>query len=465
MRIYCDSNIFRKIKQGSSQFNETVYLTMESLQPHFLFLFSEAHLWDLSKSSESYRNQDLQAMEVYVKNNYISRDHIKKQLHFYLATPAEAYEGMDFQASSDFLQDPYEGFNSLFDFEGGEQLGTIFKGLFDLPIMPDINIDTSMLQPEHREMAEQFKGVRSINDALKKMKGVGDLLDSNSAFKKHRSMLSTYLDRDEYSYDEWSFDFDQRMKETAFGKSFTELVEEMTPQADRNDRYTNFINTYVQLDFFGITEERSGSKQKLKKNSHMDLNKDAMHVFFASHTDYFVTDDIGVQTKAFILYRLFNVNTQVLSVKDFIARSFLLIKNEDSNATFVQGLSFSLKQGFVVNQSLLKQQTVIKTLYPTFNYFNRVQINAEKDQKNVQLFQYIENPNGVMYAEIELLIDKAERVFGKSIDLKGKAHLGEFLSQEIGTPIRTWKLNKGEITLSWEKNDVDRPIIVLTIWI
>ncbi|MBE9599929.1 hypothetical protein [Pedobacter sp. MC2016-24] len=254
------------------------------------------------------------------------------------------------------------------------------------------------------------------------------------------------------------------MKDTAFGKSFTEMVDLTMVESDRNDEYTSFINTYVQLEFFGITEERTGKKNKLKKNSHLDLNKDAVHAFFASKADYFVTDDIGVQTKAFIVYKLFNIQTKVLSVQDFIARSMLLLKNEDTIASFYGGLSFSLKKGFMINQSLLDQRQLIKLLYPVFNYYNRMQINQNERGQSIQLFKSYEISYGIMFAEIALLISKCERVFGRAIDLKDEEKLSEFKEYEDGEFIRTWKHNGLDITLSWEKNTLGQSIIVLTMW-
>ncbi|MBE9599930.1 hypothetical protein [Pedobacter sp. MC2016-24] len=182
MRIYCDSNVFRKAKRTSKQFNQAVYNTLEALNEHFVFLFSEAHLADLTKSQEDYRKEDLILMERYVKNNYFCRDHIKKEIQILLATPTEAYDSKDFQASDEFLENPYDSVSKIFDFEGGEEYGNLFKSIFDLPIFPanDINVET--VQPEHRELLEQFKGVRTINDALKKLQGLGQMLDSDSVF-------------------------------------------------------------------------------------------------------------------------------------------------------------------------------------------------------------------------------------------------------------------------------------------
>ncbi|MDQ1149676.1 hypothetical protein QE382_001660 [Sphingobacterium zeae] len=122
MRIYCDSNIFRKAKSTSNQFNKEVYDAMESLSDICLFLFSEAHLDDLSKSNEHYRNEDLTLMERYVNNNYICRYHIYKKINFLLATPTEAYNSHDFAAQENYLKDPVDYINNLLNTEDNEYL-------------------------------------------------------------------------------------------------------------------------------------------------------------------------------------------------------------------------------------------------------------------------------------------------------------------------------------------------------
>src|SRR5690606_4274114 len=120
-------------------------------------------------------------------------------------------------------------------------------------------------------------------DFLKNIGGFGNFLTNPKEFRKYQKLLSNFVNRDTYSYDQWSFDFDQKLKETFFGKSFKELVEITISESDKNDFYTNFINTYTGLESFGVTEERTGKNGKLKKNSFMDIYRDATHAFFATY--------------------------------------------------------------------------------------------------------------------------------------------------------------------------------------
>lgn len=465
MRIYLDSNVFRKTKTTSKQFNSSLFEAVECLKECFIFPFSEGHLHDLSKSKITYRDEDLKHMERYVGNNYICRDHIKKELHFYLATPTEAYEGINFEEMNTALVDPFKYINEMFDFEGGEAFKGIFDNLYNMPIFNFSEIENSALRPEHKDVFEEFEGISSINDALKKFKGIGEKLDNPKDFKKYKNLLSPYIDRKEYSFEECSFDFDERMKDTLFGKTFSEMVELTIGDADQNDDYTRFINSYTSLEFYGVTEERSGSKQKLKQNSYWDIHKDAVHAFFASKSDYFVTDDFGVQTKAFIVYKLLGIKTEVLSVKDFIAKSVFLIKNEDNIGSFVKGVTYSLEKGFVINRSVIENRQVIKLIYPVFNYFNRVQVNSDNKVRNIQLFRSSEIKGGIMFAEIDLIVHKCSTLFGSDVEFKGQNKLPEYGNFENGDFIRKWKCGESIITISWENNTLGDRIVVLTIWI
>jgi len=462
MRIYCDSNIFRKAKKSSSQYFEPIYNTLESLKESFLFLFSEAHLHDLSKSPEKYRDEDLLHMEEYVKNNYLYRDPIKKEFHYYLATPGEAYKGFDFEAMDSALNDPYTYLNSMFDFEGGEIFGNIFKNLFNLPIFgsSDIHIDDS----KYPELISGFNNVRTINDALKQLKGINTILDSKKDYKKYRDPIFDFINRDDYSYEKWSFEFNERMKNTAFGKPFTEMVELTIADSDKNDEYTRFINTYTNLEFYGVTQEKTPKKQQLKKNSFWDIHKDAAHAYYASKVDYLVTDDHGLQTKGFITYKLLGIETQVLSVKDFIAKSVFLLKNEDNLNSFYDGITYTLRKGFIINQSVIEDKKVVKLPYPVFNYFNRIQVNIAAENSSIQLFKSYDIKYGIMFAEIDLLIQKCYKIFSQDVDFKSQNNLEEFKSYEDGEFIRKWKYGKTIITLSWEKNTLGQAIIVMTIW-
>jgi hypothetical protein len=464
MRIYCDSNIFRKTKPASKDFKPSWFNSLESLSKDFIFLFSEAHLNDLGEITDANRQfiiEDLNHIETYVKNSYLYRDHVKKTFHYYLATPAEAYQGMDFAAINNFFDDPQAYMDSLFDFEGGQELGEMMETLYNLPIFSLDKIDLLGLSED--DPLNNFKDVKTINDALKQFQGYGEILSSKLEYKKYRNLFSGYTRREEYSYDKWSFEFNERMKDTVYQKTFSELVDLTIADADKNDKYTRFINTYTNLEFFGVTLEKEGTTKKNKKNSFWDIHRDATHAYYASYADYLVSEDKGMLTKAFITYKLLNIDTQVLSPEDFVNRAAMLLKNEDTSDSFFEGLQFMLQHGKSIIQTTLDQPQIIKSSYPILNYFNRIQINKELAGHSLQLYRASDSHKGVMYVELQTLIMKCNKLFRSNLLIEPEETLTNLGGYITGESIRNWKVGKSLISLYYSMNTLQHHIIVLEI--
>src|SRR5258708_14852330 len=130
------------------------------------------------------------------------------------------------------------------------------------------------------------------------------------------------------------------------------------------------------LEVFGITNERSGKEGK--DFAVERLNTEGIDDYFASYTDYFVTDDKGLQMKAHILYQLFKLPTKVLSTRDLLNSQTILMNREETLDT----LSASLRHDLAHSLQLFRKQNIgdnsVTETYKTesiyFNYFNRLQL-------------------------------------------------------------------------------------------
>lgn len=158
----------------------------------------------------------------------------------------------------------------------------------------------------------------------------------------------------------------------------------------------------------------------------LEIQRDAAHAYFASRTKYFVSHDKGVLSKAFITYKMFDIKTEVLSVNDFITKSKFLLDNEEDLSSFHKGLKLSLKNGFVIHQSILTGDQVIKLHYPVLNYFDRLQLNVYHGKQAIILFQSAEDGQGNMWAEFDLLITKCTHLFGLPTDYKERLDIAEY---------------------------------------
>ena len=460
MRIYFDSNIFRKIRKDSRVFELNLYETVERLRKAFVFIFSDAHLSDLSNSDPSYREKDLKHMEEYVGNNFFSFDHVHKKFHVYLATPQQAYAAQDFHTYQHALENPIKAIEELFNEDEAQILKPFMNMLLDLPITKNLYSGEEFSALMTPEVTEAMTKIHTLRDALDGASGVSGMLTNKNEFSAMQSMMLSYINRRDYSFDAWSFDFDQRMKTTAFGKTFTEMVDMTCAGLPKDDTYNRFINFYTYLEYLGVTEERVGGKRK--KNSMLDLQKDAAHAYFASNTDYFVSDDRGVLSKAFITYKMFGIQTEVLSVADFITKSGFLLKNEEDLSSFGKGIKFSINNGFVMEHSALTGSQLIKLSYPVLNYFDRLQFSNLPNDSSILLFRSPRTSHGMMWAEFDLLLSKCIQLFGVPSDRKERLDINSYNNKDNARD-RRWNIGKSEIILDFGQTSNNESVILLQI--
>ena len=82
--------------------------------------------------------------------------------------------------------------------------------------------------------------------------------------------------------------------------------------------------SYILLDLFGV------NKETRKKVKFRNMQVDCYHSFFGSYCDCMVSDDEGMRLKSKTLYKLFNFNTKVYSIDEFIEKfdeAIITIKN------------------------------------------------------------------------------------------------------------------------------------------
>jgi hypothetical protein len=409
------------------------------LKDKFLFIFSEAHLDDLSKSLPDYRDKDLDFMGEYVKDNFFSFDHVsEKTFQCLLATPKEAFNSKDYAAVRKFEKDPWNIDNLLPDNPEMPEINAInklLKSYFDLPITALATpLDTSSLDQKNKEWIDKilpgYHPEMSIREFMESMSGFSSaLLTDDKQLTELRRFIRDYVDRDKYSFEKWGMEFDEKFKETGFGKTFLEMVDSSLGESQKNNFYQRFTSAYSMLEVYNITQERKSSGG-LKKFDFSSLSTDASHAYYASFCDYLVTDDKGLQAKAHIMYKLFDIPTKIVSIKEFINMRSQLAGQEETIYRFREAINYDINHALLIKDIYSfktdSKITTYKTSHSYFNYFNRFQII--RDQHGTSIVFYCERlgyGNFVMYREIELLINKLISLFGNDIERKGSYSLAE----------------------------------------
>jgi hypothetical protein len=267
------------------------------------------------------------------------------------------------------------------------------------------------------------------------------LLKDEKQVTEIRKYISEYMDRDTYSFEKWGTKFNEKFKETSIGKSFTEMIESLLPENEKDNFNVKFSHAYTLLELYNITQERT--KRGLKKFNLTSLNTDASHAYFGSFCDYLVSDDKGMQVKANIVYQLFGFHTKVLSSADFINISHILLGQEEDYGKFSTSFQYDLKHAFLLNKTSNLETgfevSVYKTTHNYFNYFNRLQIIVDNGHHTYAFYSDRENHGSFfMYRELEIIIRKLLTVFGLDDDAKGVYNFNENNEWELEDVIRRW---------------------------
>lgn len=163
--------------------------------------------------------------------------------------------------------------------------------------------------------------------------------------------------------------FNEQLASSPLGLSFLDIIQASLTQTGLS--YTDFATvyymSYILLDLFGV------NKETRKKVKFRNMQVDCYHSFFGSYCDCMVSDDEGMRLKSKTLYKLFNFNTKVYSIDEFIEKFDEAINNNKKSAReyFDEVLSdYITRQVTRVETKSGQFLTYLSTSYKYFGYFN-----------------------------------------------------------------------------------------------
>jgi hypothetical protein len=435
--------------------------TADQAKGKVLFIFSDAHLVDLKTSENPYRDQDLRFMGEYVEDNYFAVD-VKLEFQCYLADPFSAFYSKDYEAADNIYKN-FSVLTNIFDQLGDTSEALQLKNIFNTFLERPLSLITSMPNLETMEPGSKEWLFKIFPDFSPEMT-MKQLMENNMRFalgfkddkkemRKIRNFIAKNLNRDNYSWDNWKHNFNLKFKDTPFNKTFLEMVDGMLGEHRKNHLYSKITNAYMLLEWYNVTEERTSKGPK--QFTFTSLNQDAQHVYYAAFCDYLVTDDLGMQLKAFIIYQLFNIPTRVLTTQDFINRNHQISNNEDTFGSFKEALIYDLRHAFLLfSKPDIQSDNRIdtyRTNHVYFNYVNRMQlVQGPQERRCVLYCERISFSNFFLYREIASLSGKLTMIFGTDDDLKGEYLVEEKAPQPY---IRKWTLGNTIFKLFVSSNE------------
>jgi hypothetical protein len=420
--VYFDSQIFRYLKNKDKYpgILDTISNLEKCLQENrskFLFFYSHAHLLDLDNDLSDKKYDDLNFIENIVDDNYLCHT-TENKTHYYLFKPNKAYQNM--------VQDKFDGSNlDIREIFSLDKLNEIYDNNPPKEIVESLNLienitlsdlipNINVIPTELKETLSKFLPLSNPNIPFLDYINTVSALNVNfqediSIYKDLRNLISNKTNGAVTSLDLDSFDFVMEMKDTKIEKHFLDFVKDSVHKKD----YTQFdlhYQCYFHLDLLGLETDK---KVKTKNILH-----DAHHSFYASYCDIFVSDDAQIKLKSKIVNKLFDIETKILSIEEFInfVNEYSKKENKNERTLFLEMMDIiiSNKVRKVLNPFPGRRVRIFDNDILLFDYFNEIRLIEEGKSKYVVYRHEIKNYHGANadFKVIEAVVNKAIRLFG-----------------------------------------------------
>jgi hypothetical protein len=204
--------------------------------------------------------------------------------------------------------------------------------------------------------------------------------------------------------------FNEQLSSSPLGLSFIETIKAVLAQTglSSSDSATIYYMSYMMLDLFGV------NKEARKKVKFQNMQADCCHSFFGSYCDCIVNDDEGLRLKSKTLYKLFNFDTKVYSIDEFIEKFEEAINNnKKSGRKYFDEIFNDYIARQILRTEITPEHTLtyLNTSNKFFGYFNCM-IERKSDNETVIILHKNNDLNQPMpVREIEIIVNRMVKVF------------------------------------------------------
>lgn len=301
MKVYIDTNIFDRLEkiEQLEEFEKEKYQKLYDLiiNGKISVPYSNAHLNDLFRGylkNPSYIEKHLSTLDAFTKDLCICQYWGDNKVLWHRRNIREFFESKKSDS-----EDEAQTFEELIKDFPHMQITMAMKKLNPLPAQMKKGFKDPMfaaiypLSKIHNTEAALVEDIFNLNIKLK----------TDYGFYKS---LKNYLIQNIKSNSILLKSIPKENKDTPPHLSFLDDAFEVLKDnyTGENQQYSKVINTFIRQDFEGF-------KTDAQYNNMFD---DAMHTFYASHCDYFITNDDKCHYKAQKTYEQLNINTKVIKI-------------------------------------------------------------------------------------------------------------------------------------------------------
>lgn len=425
-RIYFDSNVFSNLRKNVEPNYQQLNKYIKVYKPNLSFLFSHAHIRDKKNDKQDIKYDDFAYMESLVGDNYLSYDVTEKRSTFYLATPQAVFDNEevndDFEILLNFWKPDANEDNLLTRYK------SFLRGLSSQIQVPNNSELNETLSAEHKSLINQFvptnRTTGTLEDLMVKFTDFAyRMLTDNHTYRELRRILDKQFNDGKFVSKEGSLDFNEALKDSSIQMTFIEYVRNSFNKKDDEtiDYYDLYTTSYIVLDMLGVSKDKLSPKNKFN-----NLFNDALHSYYAGYCDYYVSEDKSSKHKSKALYNLNGVETQVVSVEEFLVILPTIGKSSENHLLhFFEKLSVDIRESARTNEQKVANGTVymmnIKKGNIYLNCFDEI-IEFVNDEESYYFLQKrvrhaLSTAN---YRETGMIVDKCIKVFGMDLNEIGK---------------------------------------------
>ena len=398
--IYFDKQLFSHLFKSQEEKYLVLREKILSHRDEFIFTYSNAHLFDLQQDTTDIKYDEMDFMQSIVDGNHIFYEYpnigVTKESPrsaFSNAAKADDFSWLYNLDLSQITEEQCDAINNTIDIAIKDLRGELeFDWLKKrTPIhSKELTIDKGNL----------ISFVKFVKDNFYKDQNSYKNIRDN-AVKNYNPTLIT-SDNENV--------FNDQLEAAPLGLSFIETIKAVINQFGFNssDATIVYYVSYMLLDLLGV------SKETRKKVKLRNMQTDCMHSFFGGYCDCFVSDDAGILKKSKTLYKLFNIETQIYSIDEFIKVFDEAIKNNQKSASeYFDEICGDYQRRIVTKTETIPPYTLthLGASHIYFGYFNYMLERTSKDETVIMLVKNKKANQLLLIQEIEIIVNRFVYVF------------------------------------------------------
>ena len=398
--IYLDKQVFSHLFNAKEEKYSLLREKILSHKDEFIFLYSNAHLFDLQDDKTDIKYAEMEFMQSIVGENRLIYE--SNKLEVLKQSPRKAFETIgkvgDFSWLENFnfsqiTEEQRNAINNIVDISIKD-----LKGELDFDwLTKRVPVSANELQIDPQFFTSLIK---FVSHNFYENKESYKIIRNNTIARYNPTLITAESENV----------FNEQLASSPLGLSFLDIIKATLTQIglSSTDFATEYYVSYMILDLLGV------NKETRKKVKFKNMQADCCHSFFGSYCDCIVSDDEGMRLKSKTLYKLFNFNTKVYSIDEFIEKFDEAINNNKKSAReyFDEVLSdYITRQVTRVETKSGQSLTYLSTSYKYFGYFNCMIERKSKDETVIILHKNNDLKQPILAKELEIITNRIVRVF------------------------------------------------------